>query len=542
MDFFKGKIMKFLPLTLTCFLLISSCSNWQWKNEHVAEEFWRQPANSPVSFDDVMSVKKSGKKSKVDLKTKVYDYVKNAMVPNNVFTAEIVPSSSLPKDVAFKLELDVVNGKYVYRVLHSADTFTDHEAVAEFVNFSSNVSQGNRFISHFSDFEMYYNAREKDLESLQNFLKLRLTESYDPLSAQWDEPFEELVKKRAVEASEQVKLLTPLIKKQAKERKDYEVKRKSVMDALDKASDDKQFKTYIQKNDREGAVAILKKYLPYEDMAPFERRFWDQYLEVIRNPLPLHQRVFVYRGINDDMIHTPIINGVEYQKDDAIKESKAFVMSTVMTKNQGSWNRRLRSLEAMNEKVIGTVGGESEFARSARITTMFKNHSNDPMGSPFLSFTPDINIASSFGSQKNSAYLIDPRAIHFNFTSGFENEKEFLATLMTFPEEMVAFWEYNQHNGTPVSKFFKEKLVERIQAEYGKNEAAQIIKEIEQNTFDFFSPEYKVGSAPSKSGFMGTVADFFKKFKKKPETPAPDLSKAGAYNCNHLIKSFWVTK
>ncbi len=534
--------MKILSITLILVLLVSSCSNWQKANVNFEADSWRTPANIPVTFDDVMSTKKSGKKSKVDLKKQVYEYVKNAMVPNNAFTAEIVPSSSLPSDVAFKLELDVVNGKYIYRVLHSADAFTDHEAIAEFVNFSNNVSHGNRFITHFSDFEMYYNARENDLEALKNFMKLRLTENYDPLSVQWDIPFTDLLKKRAKETQEQMKLLDPLIKKQAKERKDYEAKRKSVMDSLDKAADDKQFKTYIQKNDREGAVAILKKYLPYEDMAPFERRFWDQYLEVIRNPVPLHQRVFVYRGINDDMIHTAIIDGVELDKDDAIKESKAFVMSTVMTKNQGSWNRRLRSLEAMNEKVIGTVGGESEFARSARITTIFKNHSNDPMGSPYLSFTPDLNIATSFGTTRNSAYLIDPRAIHFNFTSGFENEKEFLATLMTFPDEMVALWDQNYHSGTPVSKFFKDKLVERIQAEYGKNEAAAIIKEIEQNTFDFFSPEYKVGSAPAKSGFMGTVGDFFKKFKKKPETPMPDLSKSGAYNCNHLIKSFWTTK
>lgn len=528
--------MKLIALILSLLLVLNSCSTLQ--PEYISE---RYPANSAVSFDEVMSIKKSGKKGK-DYKKEFTSFATSALAPNNTMSSELKLATDLPKDVAFKLELDVVDGKYVYRILHSADAFTDHLAMVEMANFATNVAQGTRFLTHFSDFEMYYNARENDIESLNNFLKLRMQENYDPLSVKYDGgDFSTLLKERMMESKEMSDQLSPLIKAQNKARKLAEEKRKATLESLDKVAKDEQFKALIAKNDRKGVADLLKKYLPYEDMAPFEKRFWDNALDIIANPLPLHQRIFVYRGIDDDQINTAIEHGVELDQETAIKENKAFLMSTIMTKNQGSYNRRLRSLEAMNEKTIGVVAGSSEFARSARITTIFKNHSGDPVGSPFLSFTPDVNVASSFGFKRNSAYLIDPRAIHFNFTSGFTNEKEFLSVLVTFPDEMVAFWDQQYHSGQPVDQFFKARLAERIEAEFGKADKDKIIKEIEKNTFDYFSPVYKKDAATKpKSGFLGTIADFFKGFSKKSSTPKPDVDASGDLNCNHLIKSFWV--
>ena len=527
--------MKLLVLILSLMLIINSCSTNKW---HFEQD--RYPANSPIGFDEVMSIKKSGKKSK-DLKKEFTSFATQALAPNNTMSSELKLATDLPKDVAFKLELDVVDGKYIYRILHSSDAFTDHKAVVEMANFATNVAQGSRFITHFSDFEMYYNARENDLESLNNFLKLRSVENYDPLSVQYDGgDFSTLLKERINETKELSEQLQPALKAQAKARKLADEKRKALLDTLDKVAKDEQFKALIAKNDRKGVTELLKKYLPFEDMAPFEKRFWENTLDIIANPVPLHQRIFVYRGIDDDQINVAIEHGAELEQETAIKENKAFVMSTIMTKNQGSYNRRLRSLEAMNEKTIGTTGGTSEFSRSARITTMFKNHSSDPVGSPFLSFTPDVNVASNFGYKKNSAYLIDPRAIQFNFTSGFTNEKEFLAVLMTFPDEMVAFWDQQYHSGQPVEQFFKTRLAERIEAEYGKADKEQILKEIEKNTYDYFSPVFKKDSTKPKSSFLGTVAQFFKGFSKKTSTPKPDVNTSGDLNCNHLIKSFWV--
>lgn len=527
--------MKLIALILSLLLILNSCSSL---NTEIGYD--RLPANSPVSFDEVMSIKKSGKKSK-DLKKEFTSMVTQGLAPNNTMGTELKLANDLPKDVAFKLELDIVDGKYIYRVLHSADAFTDHAAVVEMANFATNVSQGMRFITHFSDFEMYYNARENDPESLNNFLKLRMQENYDSLSAKYDGgDFSSILKERIAETKELSDQLAPVLKAQSKARKLTEEKRKAALDSLDKVAKDEQFKALIAKNDRKGVAELLKKYLPYEDMAPFERRFWDNALDVIANPLPLHQRIFVYRGIDDDQINTAIEHGVELDTETAIKENKTFLMSTIMTKNQGSYNRRLRSLEAMNEKTIGVVGGSSEFARSARITTMFKNHSGDPVGSPFLSFTPDVGVASSFGYKRNSAYLIDPRAIHFNFTSGFENEKEFLSILVTFPDEMVAFWDQQYHAGQPVEQFFKTRLAERIEAEFGKADKDKILAEIEKNTYDYFSPVFKKGTTKPKSGFLGTIADFFKGFSKKSSTPKPDVNTSGDLSCDHLIKSFWV--
>ena len=268
--------MKLIALILSLILVLNSCSSLKTNTD-----FERYPANSPVSFEEVMSIKKSGKKGK-DYKKEFTSFATQALAPNNTMTSELKLATDLPKDVAFKLELDVVDGKYVYRILHSADAFTDHLAMVEMANFATNVAQGTRFLTHFSDFEMYYNARENDLESLNNFLKLRMQENYDPLSVKYDGgDFSSLLKERIIETKEMADQLSPLLKAQNKARKVAEEKRKAVLDTLDKVAKEEQFKALIAKNDRKGVADLLKKYLPYEDMAPFERRFWDNALDII---------------------------------------------------------------------------------------------------------------------------------------------------------------------------------------------------------------------------------------------------------------------
>ncbi len=519
-------------------LLWTSCSHKIVENENSIE---RAIANAPITIDEIFSFKSSGKKTKnytKDIKLLIEEHGSSQKFASR---AELVLDSSLPKDIAFKLELKVIDNNFVFQIRHSSAGVSDPEAIVHVVSFFKGLFEGHNVNTNLSVFEMYLNAKEGDLESLNNFLKMKKEiRSYLYLPSDLESSIESSMKTLQSEVDEQIKALAPLIKKQNQERKALKLKRKAALDALDDAAKDKQFKALAAQNDREGIVQLLKKYLPYEDMAPFEKKYWDTYLEIIRKPLPLHQRVIVYRGIDDDLFNAAVENGEELEKEAAIKEGKAFVMSTIMTKNQGSYNRRLRSLEAMYEKTIGTVNGESEFSRSARITTMFKNHSEDPVGSPFLSMTPNVDIASSFGSSRNSAYLVDPRAIQFNFTSGFENEKEFLLGLTTFPEDMFGYWSSEFHQATVPKKYFQDKLLERIEKEYGKADRDTIIKEIEKNTADFFKPVFSTGSK-SKSTYKGSVLQFFKGFfKSSPKTPALNISPDGDLGCDSLIKAFWV--
>jgi hypothetical protein len=537
---FLGRLkMKSLALFISMSLFITSCSSWQ-PIVNYQEEYARVPSSAGVTVDDVMSFKISGNKGTKDYKSEITSLIQSAF--NGKFTTVMNESKSLPKDIAFKIELDVIDSKYVVRVLYSAEGFFHPESMQALYNMISAISKSGTtpFNTPYSVFEMYYNARERDLESLDNFLKMRANTNASSIgSSTGFELGQDIEEVKAMRES-----LAPEIKKLNKDRKVKEAARKAIMDQLDKASQDEQLKSLVARNDRAAVADLLKKYLPYEDMAPFEKRFWDQYIEVIRHPLPHQERILVYRGIDDDFIHQAVIDGVEVDKEASIKEGKAFLMSTGLVKNQGSWNRRLRSLESMNEKFIATVNNSSEYARSARISTIFKQHSKEAKGSPFLSFTPNIGVASNFGYKRTSAFLLDPRVIQYNYTSGFESEKEFLAGLITFPDDLVGIWSTDYNSGIDKTKFFNDKLAELVEAKYGKTDKDAIIKEIEKNTYDYFSPVYKMNNsaAPPKSTWLGSMADFFKKFVKGKNEPLPAVNSAGDLSCDELVKSFWTKK
>lgn len=484
-----------------------------------------------ISVDEVFSIKAGQTKSSVDLKSQF-----EQSIQGGILSFETEATKDLPPGVAFRVEMDVVDNVYTYRILHTKDAFKDNDAVYELTHFISKLKAGGGLQNALSLFEMYYNAREGDAIALENFLKIREQNSsfYSPhfqIPADYAE--------RLAESTELKHELADDIKEIKRQRKILAEKRKALMDKLDKAPDAKQLKTLVAKGDRKGVADLLQKYLPFEEMAPFEKRFWETYLDVIRNPAPLDQRILIYRGLQDDFIHLAYDGNKEIEKAEALKEGKVFVMSTVLVKNQGSWNRRLRSLESMNEKFIGTINNSDEFAQSARISTMFMQHSSDPKGSPFLSFTPQFHTAQSFGTNKMMMGLIDPRLVHFNYVSRFPNEVEFLLPLVTFPDEMAGFWISEHHADHERNAFFEERLKLLIEAEYGKGKADNIIKTIKKNSDDFFFSVYKKGGTPIKGVKSGTMAAFYKKFAKSGDFK-PAFTPDGDLTCKDILKLFWA--
>lgn len=486
-----------------------------------------------ITVDDVFSIKSGTQKGAVDFKEQFFQSLmyKGTKVS---YVAEV--TNDLPDDVAFKVELDVIEDKYVFKILHSKNAFKDNDATFELSHFLSKFSTGGGLQDPVSLFEMYYNAHEGDAIALDNFLKIR--ENANAYYAGFLKQPEDY-QQRLTPYSELRKELSSDIKEIKRQRKVLSEKRKALMDKLDKAPDTKQFKTLVAKGDRKGVADLLQKYLPFEEMAPFEKRFWETYLEVIRNPVPLDQRVLIYRGLADDFIHIAYDGAKEADKEEALKEGKTFVMSTVLVKNQGSWNRRLRSLESMNDKFIATINNSNEFSQSARISTMFLQHSSDPKGSPFLSFTPRFQTAQSFGSGKMMMGLIDPRLLQFNYVSRFPNEVEFLLPLATFPDEMAGFWHMDHHAAIDRNAHLEERLKILIENEYGKGKSENIIKRIKKNTQDFFSPVFKDGGAPIQGVKGGTMASFYKKFAK-PKDFKPAFTSDGNIACKDLLKLFWA--
>ncbi len=455
---------------------------------------------------------------------------------------EVIPSKTLEKGSAYYVELDVdqKEGKLVYRIFHSPAALKDSSAKATVTALIDHLESSPEFDDAIQGpFELYHNAKAGNPYALEALVKIReaaLGDMNDPAGAA-------MTKSALAEIKEELKAEIKTYKAQV--AKD-EAKRKVDLDALDKAPEGKQFRTMIAKGDREGAASVLKKYLPWEDMAPFEKQFWETYIEVVRNPVPLSERILIYRGLDQDYIHRAIVKGQELTEKEAIQKNQAFVMSSMMVKNQGTWNRRLRSLEAMNGKFIATINGKDEYAKVARITTMFLNHSAEPKGSPFLSFSPNYTIANSFGSERVSAYLFDPRLLNFNYASTYEHEIEYLVPLTTFPDELVAIADSELMEGQAVygadrEAYLAKKLDEMIGREYGEAKKKEVLEKIRKNTYQFFKGDYAGMKDPAGKNPGASNLAFYKKFSPK-DAPKPVLSPTGDLTCKDLIELFWAAK
>lgn len=59
-------------------------------------------------------------------------------------------------------------------------------------------------------------------------------------------------------------------------------------------------------------------------MPPFEKLFWETHLTVMVDPLPLEDRVLIYRGINDDIVQTAQEGGKALSKEELLKSKRYF--------------------------------------------------------------------------------------------------------------------------------------------------------------------------------------------------------------------------
>lgn len=543
--------MKIISLIVSLLFLISSCADFNYT---------RTPANSNAITDNdvakVFEFEKSNILGKEDYALKIKNHIDNAVLfrgtysTGNEIAVEFVEDSTLPPNIAYYPEFRVVNNKYTISILHSKDAKFDQVASAELLDFLLKIKDEKFFMSHFAAFEMYYNAQEKDAIALNNLAKIRQYEMPFSAATYKEEDYQKVkdeILRRKEQWGEEKARYEVFEKNALKIQKAEDAARREVIDELDKAVEDQQFKTLVANNDRKGVAQLLKKYLPWEQMAPFEKKYWENYLSVIANPLPPEQRILVYRGVADDVVYAANEAGHAIEKEEAYKSGKVFFMSTMMTKNQGTWNRRLRSLTAMNEKFIGTNSqGESEFTKSSRIVTMFVKHSLEPKGSPFLSLTPKFSVARNFGAKKMSAYLLDPRAISFNFASRFKNEIEFLVPLTIFPDEVVGFYDAAVHEGLDNTEdLMKKQLEEKMVRAHGPSQGKAINEKILKATKEYFDGAFNryegKTTANVKVPEPNVVVKFFSNLfggKKPVATPEVKIPAAGL-SCIDLISQFW---
>ncbi|WP_374073238.1 hypothetical protein [Bdellovibrio bacteriovorus] len=240
---------------------------------------------------------------------------------------------------------------------------------------------------------------------------------------------------------------------------------KSETGALDKmeAMQDK-LDDLILKNDRKGVRQMLEAYLPWSVMEPVEANTWKIWLEAIEHP-DASKTTVAFRGLKYD---TDKIQ----RKQTANGEVYGF-MSTVLTKNQGSYTRRLRSLSTNREK-NGDIGFKvhGENIRSTKITDQMTAHARNPVASSFISFTYDPSVAHRFMGQNVTKQVkgenvsvpyggllvvkMDSRRMIPNVPSMYSNEIELLAPLIVFPDEVVKYKEGSFTNEYSFANFVKE--------------------------------------------------------------------------------------
>jgi hypothetical protein len=239
----------------------------------------------------------------------------------------------------------------------------------------------------------------------------------------------------------------------------------------------------ILKNDRKGVRALLEAYLPWTTMEPIEANSWKIWLEAIEFP---------------DHKNTTIgFRGVDYRTDkiqrSQTSQGEIFgFMSTVLTKNQGSYTRRLRSLTTNREK-NGDKGFNNKKSEilSVKISDQILAHSLDPVGSSFISFTPEAEVAKRFIGKKevknkegqwtqisNGGFLvvkIDSRRMIPNVTSSYVSEIEYLAPLIVFPDEVMGY-----HEGVFTFDFEMQKFLSDTYEKHGLTYKKAILTQVKE--------------------------------------------------------------
>jgi hypothetical protein len=219
-----------------------------------------------------------------------------------------------------------------------------------------------------------------------------------------------------------------------KQREEAWERAKKVFDKLESQSD--KLNDLIAKNDRKGVRKLIEAYLPWSLMEPSEKKVWSEWLEAMEKPNRKNVDL-VFRGMYDDTVLRA-------------KDGKPYLMSTVLTRNQGSYTRRLRSLSTMREK-FGSQALRDNFSHynlsgsknPGSVSVLMANHAIEAKGSPFIS-TAAYDVATKFGPRQIGAFHLEPRRFALNALAPdkYLYQKERLTPLIIFPDEVVFFHDY----------------------------------------------------------------------------------------------------
>ncbi len=264
-------------------------------------------------------------------------------------------------------------------------------------------------------------------------------------------PIQAYLESRKANAEKMVSNIKKLAGQESKARnsfgKQWKQMQKSLQDQNLKLDD------YIALNDRKKVKELIEAFMPWEQMEPVEIASWTRWLDAMTETVSESEKVVLFRGLSGDLV----------RRNDA---GQPFLMSKLLTKNQGNYTRRLRSLKTYRSKMAQKAAGEIPSDPSS-LSMVMKAHSHEPFGSPFMS-SADFSIANSFaeGFEDNTdkagivALNINPKRITQNVISDY-GENERLIPLLLFPDEIVHLEEFTDGEGYN-SQAFKGRVEDKL--------------------------------------------------------------------------------
>lgn len=372
---------------------------------------------------------------------------------------EIIPEYS-EQGLTFRLRYDSAALKAPQHLLKDLALISILSSVSNTFSFSSAYWKGKVDASAISEIESAYsiaelisNANAGSLTAKARWVSLQtlLLKNIEVNAAMTPglQLKEDAIQQVRAEMQNQLPMLeTSAIQRARKQQKALETWRKETgtLDKLEAMTD--KLDDLLMKNDRKGVRQLLEAYLPWAVMEPVEANTWKIWLEAIEHP-DLKNTTVAFRGLKYDTD--------KIQRRQTMQGEVYGFMSTVLTKNQGSYTRRLRSLSTNRVKNGDKKESTESRILSVRVIEQMIKHATDPVASSFISFTYDPNVAFNFMGENKIKQIkgelapvpyggllvvkMDSRRMIPNTASMYSSEIELLAPLLVFPDEVVAYKE-----------------------------------------------------------------------------------------------------
>ena len=396
----------------------------------------------------------------------------------------------LDKDSSYKILPRIHSGVYSIEVLYSERALHDHYAFVEVNQFLKSLTR-HQYQTRYHFFELYYNAKKNHGVSIHNLAKIRkMAFNYRKTDSLSHNKLIEENRRDDVYWKNEIEKYSFIEKAQKSKAELEKKKRLELLKNFDDKKIQVQLRALAAQNDRKGVADLLQKLLPWEIMSPFEKKFYQNHLSYIRNPLPIEKRIFLYRGSDYNTFFPDATVPTNLSEEELAKNEKVFLTSHFLdfkdlkTKNFNSLHKTSFMVDPFNQH-------SNQFQRSTAISSYFYQHSESSFTSPFLSLTSDFGIATNFGRRKISLLAVDPRSVYYNYSTRHRNEIEFLMPFLSFPDEIVAVHRYDYVDfmtknspggGQKLLHLLEEKYKTRLAKRMNPYEALDLIKKIKSNS------------------------------------------------------------